>query len=319
VKANDEKEDPEKVVNKIIVSHHPTKLKNSLHSIRKKEVKSQGKGITMIRDSELYTTQGSVEDYEIGSVLGIGSYGVVKEALHKASGENVAIKVYERYKVLTTQKMNYVKREITVMKNIDHKNLTKLHEVICTPKEIFIVMEFIKGISLLDYMESQVDKRINEREAIEIFKQIVSGIKYCHNNNIIHRDIKLENIIIDNSLNVKIIDFGFSTWTIRGQRLKLFCGTPSYMPPEIVRKRSYNGPPIDIWSLGVLLYTMLCGVFPFKGATEQELCRTILRGVFSFPSHVSDKAKKLVIKMMDSEPKSRPTINDVECDPFFIL
>eukprot|EP00826_Nyctotherus_ovalis_P035466 TRINITY_DN3049_c0_g2_i7.p1 TRINITY_DN3049_c0_g2~~TRINITY_DN3049_c0_g2_i7.p1 ORF type:complete len:203 (+),score=43.14 TRINITY_DN3049_c0_g2_i7:298-906(+) len=198
----------------------------------------------------------------MGRVLGTGSYAVVMEALHKPSGKCVAIKIYERCNVMIQKKMDYVRREITVMKNIEHDNLIKLYEVISTPKEICIAMELAKGVSLLNYMEAHEGGKLSEKEACVIFKGIVLGIKHCHDNNIIHRDIKLENIIVDESLNVKVIDFGFSTWVTAGQRLGLFCGTPSYMPPELVRRRKYSGPPVDVWSLGVLLYTCLLYTSP---------------------------------------------------------
>jgi len=126
-------------------------------------------------------------------------------------------------------------------------------------------MELVKGISLLTYLKAKINRRADEKDCQKIFSQLISGMDYCHKKNICHRDIKLENIIIDSDLNVKLIDFGFATLTSSSRLLNFFCGTPSYMPPEIVEKVDYNGILADIWSLGILLYTLLCGAFPFRG------------------------------------------------------
>lgn len=144
-------------------------------------------------------------------------------------------------------------------------------EAIDTPKYVFLIMEYVGGGSLHGYIKSQTRKRLNEREARRIFLQVVKGIEYCHARCITHRDIKLENILLDKDRNVKIIDFGFSTCVPNDKKIKIFCGTPSYMAPEIVNKTEYCGPPADIWALGILLYAMVNGCFPFRGSTDKDL------------------------------------------------
>lgn len=126
-------------------------------------------------------------------------------------------------------------------------------------------MELVNGVSLLNYLKSHPNRKIDEGIVKHIFNQIISGITYIHAKNISHGDIKLENILIDKSNNVKIIDFGFSTHNSNGKLLNFFCGTPSYMPPEIIKRKNYVGAHADLWSIGVLLYTLLCGSFPFRG------------------------------------------------------
>jgi serine/threonine protein kinase len=123
--------------------------------------------------------------------------------------------------------------------------------------------------------------------------------------------LKLENILLDESNNVKLIDFGFSTCMPADKRSCTFCGTPSYMAPEIVSRREYAGPPVDVWALGVLLYAMLCGCFPFKGSNDSDLYRKIQRGVFSVPEHVEDGPKRLIRKMIQTDPNKRPTAADL--------
>jgi MAP/microtubule affinity-regulating kinase len=124
-------------------------------------------------------------------------------------------------------------------------------------------MEYVRGGSLHFYLKQHLNRRLPEEEAKRIFKQVVEGIRYLHNRCITHRDIKLENLLLDDDNNIRIIDFGFSTCIPIERKVKMFCGTPSYMAPEIVNKTEYCGPPADIWALGVLLFTLLCGTFPY--------------------------------------------------------
>ena len=152
---------------------------------------------------------------------------------------------------------------------------------------------------------------MEEWEAKKILKSITNAISYLHCKQITHRDIKLDNIMIDSNLDSKLIDFGFSICSGSNQKLKLFCGTPSYMSPEIASRREYLGPPTDIWSLGVLLYAMICGSFPFKGLTESELYKKIIAGSLNIPSSVSENAKTLIKKMLSSDPSKRPSANEV--------
>ena len=182
-----------------------------------------------------------------------------------------------------------------------------------------LVMELVEGISLLNYLRSKPNRRMDESECKEIFTQIIRGIHYCHSNNIYHRDIKLENLIIDNQRNVKIIDFGFGTRGPKTKILNFFCGTPSYMPPEIVQKKDYLGNLIlhlgsfvDIWSCGILLYTFLCGAFPFKALSEKELFSKISKGVFNIPSYVTNEAKNLIKRILVLNPNSRPSAEEVK-------
>ena len=141
--------------------------------------------------------------------------------------------------------------------------------------------------TLLKYLKKQPIKKICENKAREIFKGIVEGIAHCHSKNVVHRDIKLENVMIDSNNNVKIIDFGFSITISKDKKLSIFCGTPSYMAPEIVKRTPYSGYAADIWALGILLYTLLCGKFPFRGKTDKALFKKITSGNLKMSSVLS--------------------------------
>jgi len=186
-------------------------------------------------------------------------------------------------------------------------------------------MEYIGKTSLYQYLKSKPKKRISEQETKKIFRRIIMGIQYLHIKKIAHRDIKLDNIMVNENYDVKIIDFGFSLFTQPGKKLNLHCGTPSYMAPELVAKKDYLGQPVDIWALGVLLYKMLTGYYPFngkklannhmtnpvKGKTDKELFHAIRRGKFRMPEHITNSAQKIIKWMLEHEPEKRPNAQQV--------
>ena len=205
------------------------------------------------------------EEYIVGKEVGQGAYATVRIAIHKATKTRVAIKIYEKSKIMDPPRKKSVKREIKLLKMMSYPYIIKLHETYETNHHINIIMEYVGGPSLYTYLKSQPNKRLDEQEAKRIFRQITEALHYCHKKCITHRDIKLENLLMDEEKNIKLIDFGFSTCMPNDKKTKMFCGTPSYMAPEIVLKKEYCGPPADIWALGVLLFALLCGYFPYKG------------------------------------------------------
>lgn len=161
------------------------------------------------------------------------------------------------------------------MKRINHPNICKLYDVVETETQVVLVMEYISGGSTHGYLKSKPNRRLDESSARKVFAQLISALQYLHSKCIAHRDIKLENVMLDDQRNVKLIDFGFSTQIPNTQKVKLFCGTPSYMAPEIVLKQEFCGPPTDVYASGVLLYAFFCGCFPFKGSNDKELYQKI--------------------------------------------
>ena len=263
---------------------------------------------TMTRPASSRPTQpvqSRIEHYALGRQLGRGAYAVVRLGTHRTSKQHYAVKTYEKLNLTDLRRKKGVQREIKIMQKLDHPNTIKLVEAIDSPNQINLVMEYVGGTSLNSYVRRKAAKKLDEEEAKYLFKQVVQAIDYCHNINVSHRDIKLENILLDKNNKVKVIDFGFSTYIPSKKNVKMFCGTPSYMAPEIIANKEYAGPPADIWALGVLLYSLLAGVFPFKGTNDRELYKKISRGTFEFPASVKGPARDLIRGMMRLKPENR--------------
>ena len=261
----------------------------------------------------------SIDEYIITSELGIGSYASVKLGIHKETKNKFAIKIYDKYLINDDEKKYTIRNEIFILNQLDNENIMKLYDVIETNRYLYLILEYINGISLLDFIQKQENHRIDENICKELFYQIVKGILYCQNKNICHRDIKLENILIINNKIIKIIDFGFAIKCNRNEYQEFFCGTLYYMPPEIVNKQKYIPFYSDIWSLGVLLYTMVFGNFPFRANKEDELFELINEGNLTFPDgvKVSDKVKNLLSKTIVIKPTKRISLEEILNDPWF--
>ena len=256
---------------------------------------------------------GKIEDYLITKELGKGSYAIVKLAVNKNDKKKYAIKIYSRESLLDPQKRNTIKNEINILKQLDNINIMKIYEEIYTPKYLYLVMEYINGISLLETMKQDKNHYFKEKRAIKIFIQITKGIIYCQSKNICHRDIKLENILLINNKIIKIIDFGFAVKATKETYQKLFCGTPSYMAPEIVNKEKYIAHYSDLWSMGVLFFAMLYGRFPFRAKSQEKLFEKINEANVVFPDDivVSDKLKNLLRKIFVITPVKRISLNEL--------
>lgn len=258
-----------------------------------------------------------LSDYEMITELGRGSYAVVKEWINKLTEMKVAIKEYEKKNLVTPQKRITVSNEIKTLSLLKHKNIVRLYNTIEDNDKLYLVMEVIKGQSLEKYIQAKC--RLQESEAISIFKQILEAIAHCHEQQICHRDLKTENILITPEGTIKLIDFGFATISSRNERLKVFCGTPCYMSPEIVSRKKYLGANADIWSLGILYYFMLSGSFPFHGKSLQDLFRNIYRGKYTCPDCISSSAKDFISRMLQVHEEQRATAKDVNSTLILVI
>ncbi|KAM3620918.1 uncharacterized protein V6R79_003632 [Siganus canaliculatus] len=245
--------------------------------------------------------------YEFLETLGKGTYGKVKKARER-SGRLVAIKSVRKEKIKDEQDLVHIRREIEIMSTLCHPHIITIYEVFENKDKIVIVMEYASRGDLYDYICEK--RNISEREARHFFRQIVSAVHYCHQNGIVHRDLKLENILLDGNGNVKIADFGLSNIFHGDEYLQTFCGSPLYASPEIVNGRPYRGPEVDTWSLGVLLYTMVHGTMPFDGHNHKSLVQQISTGNYRKPNNPSD-ACGLIRWMLMVNPERRATVDEI--------
>lgn len=228
----------------------------------------------------------NVENYKFIKLIGKGAFGKVALGMDKLTGKYVAIKTIEKSYMKDEASKKKVFREVYILKKIRHPNVIRLLEVFESNMHLLIVMEYAAGGDLLKYIKKK--KKLSESEARKIFRQIVHGLGYIHTRSVLHRDIKPDNILLDFENKVKICDFGVSKIVDRDTIIKEQCGTPAYIAPEIISDRGYKGYFVDHWSLGVLLFTMLNGVVPFKSTSMKELHMLIKNRLFSYQVDISD-------------------------------
>lgn len=249
--------------------------------------------------------------YELGRVLGHGTFAKVYHARHLASGKSVAMKVVAKEKVIQAGMMEQVQREISVMKMMKHENIVELYEIMASRSKIYFAMEYVKGGELFQKVSKG---RLKEDVARGYFQQLISAIDFCHSRGVSHRDLKLENLLLDEEGHIKVTDFGLSALTEHLRQDGLFhttCGTPAYVAPEVIGKKGYCGAKADIWSCGVILYVLLAGYLPFQDENVITMYRKICRGDFKCPPWFSPEARRLVTKLLDPNPNTRITISKV--------
>eukprot|EP00826_Nyctotherus_ovalis_P063233 TRINITY_DN9255_c0_g1_i13.p1 TRINITY_DN9255_c0_g1~~TRINITY_DN9255_c0_g1_i13.p1 ORF type:complete len:412 (-),score=67.04 TRINITY_DN9255_c0_g1_i13:59-1294(-) len=205
-------------------------------------------------------------NYKICEEIGKGSYAVVKKAIHTPSGTPVAIKIYGKMVLSHSQRRARLRQEILIMRKLKHQGIVKLYDCFQSADELYVVMELIEGQTLRKYLSLMPDKKLSEEKAISILKEIAVALNYCHLNEVLHRDIKLDNILMDKKGKIKLIDFGFSVIEKGNGKLTTHCGSLSYMSPELVNKEEYFGKPADMWALGVVFY--ICLLYTSDAADE---------------------------------------------------
>ncbi|KFB50199.1 AGAP012064-PA-like protein [Anopheles sinensis] len=249
--------------------------------------------------------------YKLLKTIGKGNFAKVKLAKHVPTNKEVAIKIIDKTQ-LNPSSLQKLYREVRIMKMLDHPNIVKLFQVIETEKTLYLVMEYASGGEVFDYLVAH--GKMKEKEARAKFRQIVSAVQYCHQKRIIHRDLKAENLLLDSEMNIKIADFGFSNEFTPGSKLDTFCGSPPYAAPELFQGRKYDGPEVDVWSLGVILYTLVSGSLPFDGATLKELRERVLRGKYRIPFYMSTDCEVLLKKFLVLNPSKRASLETIMKD-----
>ncbi|XP_055729235.1 MAP/microtubule affinity-regulating kinase 3-like isoform X4 [Salvelinus fontinalis] len=249
--------------------------------------------------------QPHIGNYRLLKTIGKGNFAKVKLARHILTGREVAIKIIDKTQLNPTS-LQKLFREVRIMKILNHPNIVKLFEVIETEKTLYLVMEYASGGEVFDYLVAH--GRMKEKEARAKFRQIVSAVQYCHQKHIVHRDLKAENLLLDADMNIKIADFGFSNEFVMGSKLDTFCGSPPYAAPELFQGKKYDGPEVDVWSLGVILYTLVSGSLPFDGQNLKELRERVLRGKYRIPFYMSTDCENLLKRFLVLNPAKRGTL-----------
>lgn len=255
--------------------------------------------------------QPHIGKYRLLKTIGKGNFAKVKLARHVLTGREVAIKVIDK-KNITTTNLNKLFREVRIMKMLHHPNVVQLFEVIETDRTLHLVMEYANGGEVFDYLVAH--GRMKEREARTKFRQIVSAVQYMHQKRIVHRDLKAENLLLDSEMNIKIADFGFSNEFTPGTKLDTFCGSPPYAAPELFQGKKYDGPEVDVWSLGVILYTLVSGSLPFDGQNLKELRERVLRGKYRIPFYMSTDCENLLKRFLVLNPIKRGVLATIMND-----
>uniref|UniRef100_A0A8C9YP64 non-specific serine/threonine protein kinase n=1 Tax=Sander lucioperca TaxID=283035 RepID=A0A8C9YP64_SANLU len=246
--------------------------------------------------------QPHVGNYRLLKTIGKGNFAKVKLARHILTGREVR----------RTQSLILYTVKSPTLEILVNKNILVLFEVIETERTLYLVMEYASGGEVFDYLVAH--GRMKEKEARAKFRQIVSAVQYCHQKHIVHRDLKAENLLLDADMNIKIADFGFSNEFTMGNKLDTFCGSPPYAAPELFQGKKYDGPEVDVWSLGVILYTLVSGSLPFDGQNLKELRERVLRGKYRIPFYMSTDCENLLKRFLVLNPAKRGTLEQIMKD-----
>ncbi|KAK4878193.1 hypothetical protein RN001_010699 [Aquatica leii] len=246
--------------------------------------------------------------YKLEKTIGKGNFAVVKLATHVVTRTKVAIKIIDKT-ALDEENLTKIFRETAILKKLRHPHITRLYELMETKQAIYLVTEYASKGEIFDHLVAK--GRMSEPEAKRIFNQIVSAVNYCHSQGVVHRDLKAENLLLDHNMNIKLADFGFSNQFTEGCLLSTWCGSPPYAAPELFQGLKYDGPKADIWSLGVVLYVLVCGSLPFDGTTLQALQNVVISGKFRIPYFMSQDCEYLIRHMLVVDPDKRLTMTQV--------
>ncbi|XP_028836637.1 serine/threonine-protein kinase SIK1-like isoform X2 [Denticeps clupeoides] len=246
--------------------------------------------------------------YEIIRTLGKGTFAVVKLARHKVTRTQVAIKIIDKTRLVSAD-LEKINREVQIMKLLNHPNIVRLYQVMESKNMLYIVTEYAENGDMFEYLTSV--GRLSEDEARRKFWQLLEAVEFCHQHQIVHRDLKSENLLLDRDMNIKLADFGFGNFYTPGQKLCTACGSPPYAAPEVFEGKMYEGPQLDIWSLGVVLYVLVCGTLPFDGDGLYNLRLRVTEGRFRIPFFMSQDCESLIRRMLVVDPAKRISLAQI--------
>ncbi|CAN4102142.1 unnamed protein product [Withania somnifera] len=246
-----------------------------------------------------------LEKYELGKLLGCGAFAKVYHARDINDGRSVAIKIINKSRINNAILMSNIKREISIMRRLRHPHIVKLDEVLATKTKIYFIAKAGK---------------FSEDQSRKIFQQLISAIRYCHSRGVYHRDLKPENLLIDENGELKVSDFGLSALTEQAQQdglLHTLCGTPSYVAPDVLTKKGYDGAKADIWTCGIILFVLNAGYLPFHDSNLMGMYNKICNGEFKCPKWMSSELKRFLRRLLDVNPMTRITMEEIMNDPWF--
>ena len=300
------------------------------------------------RDSQVSTTSSTsgtakgkrkthIGPWQLGKTLGKGATGRVRLAKHAKTAQPAAVKIVSKKSALLVQSLSMaqmdkteaqqvvagqrtipfgIEREVVIMKLIEHENIINLYDVWENRGELYLVLEYVEGGELFDYVSTYGS--LPEEEAVRLFRQIIGGLSYCHRFNICHRDLKPENILVDRNRNIKLADFGMAALQPAGRWLNTSCGSPHYAAPEICYGKKYRGASVDIWSVGIILFAMLNGFLPFDGGDLQSTLSLVKEGDYYLPPTLSAEASNMIQRILQKRPEDRITMEAMWVHPLVL-
>lgn len=258
-----------------------------------------------------------MQKYDFGRLLGKGNFAKVYYGRDLTTGQSVAIKVIDKEKILKVGLIDQTKREISAMGMVKHPNIVRLYEVLATKTKVYFVMEYAKGGEVFTKLSKG---KLKTEIARSYFQQLIRAVEFCHNRGVYHRDLKLENLLLDENDVLKVADFGLSAFSECKKQdglLHTTCGTPAYVAPEVLCRKGYDGAKSDIWSCGVILYVLLSGHLPFQDSNLINLYKKIGQGRYKCPFWFSFEVQRLLSRMLDPNPSTRISIAKIKKSSWF--
>ena len=257
----------------------------------------------------------TIGDYQILDMLGEGAYSKVFKGKNIKTGEIVAVKVIP-LDIFGPDQLGPIEAEIRILHSLNHPNIIKLYDVYKANENMYLVMELAEGGELFNKLAD--GGALSENVARKYFQSLIDSLDHIHSRKTVHRDLKPENILLDKSGNIKLADFGLSTVYVSSiARLATRCGTPNYVAPDVFASEGYAGRPVDIWGAGLILFVMLSAELPFEGDTLEEVIRNVHKAQLDFPDGFPTGARRLIEKIIVSDPTKRATIVEIRQDPWF--